>query len=137
MSAAQHQAEIEQLLHNYTHSVSTGNRALFESQLLDRNIPFFGVRGKLDDAFDPDSKGVQNYAAFQVSVFDSGVKFAQKFSNVKIESAGDLAQVSLDFETVRVESGEGGRGWKVLQLLRIQGRWKIVSELFTVNPLVK
>lgn len=137
MSAAQHHAEIEKLLHNYTHSVSTGNRTLFESQLLDKNIPFFGVRGQLDETFDPDSKGVQNYAAFKASVFDSGVEFAQKFSNVKIESSGDLAQVSLNFETVRVASGEGGRGWKVLQLLRFRGRWKIVSELFTVNPLVK
>ena len=122
---------INELLDTYTRSVSTGNRAQFEQLLLDEKIPFFGLPGHLPHSFVPGLASVQNYAGFRKAIFESGVHYAQTFSNVKIEQDGDLAQVSLDFETRRVASGGGGRGWKTLQLLKVDGRWKIASEFYT------
>jgi hypothetical protein len=128
-------AAIQEVLDNYTHSVNTGDRALFESQLLEPSIPFFGLRGTLKPSFAPNLGSVQQYAGFRAAIFESGKKYKQRFSNVKIESDGDLAQVSLDFETIDVESGSGGQGWKVIQLLRVAGHWKIASEFYTAYPL--
>ena len=126
---------IRQVLDNYTSSVTNGDRALFESQLLDTAIPFFGVRGQLPDDFAPCLESVQNYAGFRQGVFDSGTKFKQKFFDVAIRSDGDLAQVSLNFKTLRVEANQGGAGWKILHLLRVGGDWKIASEFYTVHAL--
>ena len=126
---------IRQVLDNYTQSVSSGNQALFESQLLDEKIPFFGLGGTLDPDFKPGLASVQDYASFRKGVFESGTKFKQRFFNVKIEHDGDLAQASLNFETIRTESGDGGQGWKTLQLLKVAGHWKIVSEFYTVYDL--
>ena len=125
--------QIQEVLDNYAKGITTGDRALFESQLLDEKIPFFGLGEKLSASFKPISQGLQGYAGFRKAVFESGKKYSQKISNISIEQDGDLAQASLDFETTLVESGESLRGWKTLQLLKVQGRWKIVSELYTVK----
>lgn len=125
--------QIQEVLDNYTKSVTAGDRALFESQLLDEKIPFFGLGEKLSPSFEPSLQSLQGYAGFRKAVFESGKKYSQKFSNINIDQDGDLAQVSLDFETTLVESGKGVHGWKILQLLKIQGHWKIVSELYTVR----
>ncbi|SFD21432.1 Putative lumazine-binding [Collimonas sp. OK412] len=125
--------QIQEVLDNYAKSVTTGDRALFESQLLDEKIPFFGLGEKISPSFKPISQSLQGYAGFRKAVFESGKKYSQKISNIRIEQDGDLAQVSLDFETTLVESGESAQGWKILQLLKVQGRWKIVSELYTVR----
>jgi hypothetical protein len=125
-------AKIHQVLANYTRSVSDGDRALFESQLLDLNIPFFGVPRKAGGAMT--FKAVQDYAGFRKAIFDSGKKFKQRFSNVKIEQVGNLAQVSLDYETAYDGDAYNGKGWKVMQLMKSGGEWKIVSEFFTGYP---
>lgn len=125
--------QIQQVLDNYVKSVTAGDRTLFESQLLDENIPFFGLGEKLSPSFKPVSESLQGYAGFRKAVFESGKKYSQRFSNISIEQDGDLAQVSLDFETTLVESGESAQGWKILQLLKVRGHWKIASELYTVK----
>jgi hypothetical protein len=125
-------AKINQLLANYTRSVSDGDRALFESQLLDLKIPFFGVPRKPGGAMT--LKTVQDYAGFKKAIFDSGKKFKQRFSNVRIERVGNLAQVSLDYETAYEGEAYDGKGWKVIQLIQSDGGWKIASEFFTGYP---
>jgi hypothetical protein len=125
-------AKINQLLTNYTRSVSDGNRALFESQLLDLNIPFSGVPLKASGA--ATLKTVQDYAGFRKAIFESGKKFKQRFSNVRIEQVGNLAQVSLDYETAYDGEAYDGKGWKVIQLIKSDGAWKIASEFFTGYP---
>ena len=126
--------QISDVLENYTRSVSQGNRALFESQLLDLHIPFKGVGKSLDGAAGLDLHGVQDYAGFRKSIFDSGKQFKQRFSNVKMEQVGNLAQVSLDYETALQGTDYDGKGWKVIQLLKVGGRWKIASEFYTGYP---
>jgi len=130
---AQDGIEINALLANYTESVSTGDRARFESQLLDLHIPFAGIWAK-DGAKNLDLKGIEDYAGFRKAIFDSGQQFKQRFSNVKIEQLGNLAQVSLDYETTLQGTDYAGKGWKVLQLVKVKNHWKIVSELFTGYP---
>lgn len=123
---------INKLLSNYTESVSSGNRTLFESQLLDVNIPFAAVGTKMAAA--PGLQSIQDYRGFRAAIFDSGTKYQQRFSNVKIEQLGNLAQVSLDYETTVQGQPYDGKGWKVMQLIKFNGQWKIVSEFFTGYP---
>jgi len=129
-------ALIEEVLMAYTSSVSSGDRARFEKLLLDPDIPFFG----LDDNRMPSEGGaslrsVQQFAGFRKAVFESGQKYTQRFFNVKVECDGDLAQVSLNFETRLVGTDEGARGWKILHMLRVNGQWKIASEFYTAFDL--
>ena len=126
---------IRQVLDNYTRSVSSGDQRLFESQLLDERIPFFGLGGRLKPDFVSSLESVQDYAAFRKGVFESGTKFSQRFFDIRIERDGDLAMASLKFETIETASGDGGQGWKTLQLLKVAGHWKIVSEFYTVYEL--
>ena len=123
---------INAVLETYTRSVSDGDAQRFESQLLDLKIPFAGVRGDL--AASATLATVQDYAGFRKAIFESGKRFKQRFSNIKIEQVGDLAQVSLDYETALKESDYDGKGWKVIHLLKVAGRWKIASEFFTGYP---
>jgi hypothetical protein len=127
-------SKINLLLANYTKSVSDGDRVLFESQLLDVNIPFAAVGGKMTDSKPMALKSVQDYAGFRKAIFDSGQRFQQRFSNVKIEQLGNLAQVSLDYETTEQGTAYDGKGWKTMQLVKFNGQWKIASEFFTGYP---
>lgn len=123
---------INALLTTYTQSVSQGDRARFESQLLDTHIPFYGVdRGNLTSV---GLATIQDYAGFRQAIFDGGQKFKQRFSNVSVEQVGNLAQVSLDYETAKQDEAYAGKGWKVLQLIKVDGQWKIASEFFTGYP---
>ncbi len=130
---AQDSIEIHALLANYTDSVSMGDRARFESQLLDLQIPFAAVPVKAG-AKAVDLKSIQDYAGFRRAIFDGGQQFQQRFSNVKIEQLGNLAQVSLDYETALRGAAYEGKGWKVLELIKVNGQWKIASEFFTGYP---
>jgi hypothetical protein len=124
-------AKINQLLTNYTRSVADDDRALFESQLLDLNLSFSGVQRK---AGPQTLKAVQDYAGFRREIFESGKKFKQRFSNVTIEQVGNLAQVSLDYETAYESEAYNGKGWKVMHLIKTDTGWKIASEFFTGYP---
>ena len=123
--------KIRKLLSNYTQSVSSGDRKLFESQLLDFNIPFAAVGVEMDKSENIGLKSVQDYRGFRKAIFDSGNHFKQRFSNIKIEQVGNLAQVSLDYETSLRGHDYAGKGWKVIQLIKFNDQWKIVSEFFT------
>jgi len=130
-SAAEQKA-INALLETYTSSVSDGDAQRFESQLLDLKIPFAGVWNDLPAS--ANLAAIQDYAGFRKSIFESGKKFKQRFSNIKIEQVGSVAQVSLDYETALKEASYDGKGWKVIHLLKVEGRWKIASEFFTRYP---
>jgi len=124
---------IEKLLNTYTASVTHGDKKSFEALLLNDDIPFSST----DELVAPHAEGevvdTHRYSRFRKAVFESGVQYSQQFFNVHIEQDGDLAQVSLDFVTTRVKTGKSSFGWKTLQLLKLQGQWKIVSELYTVR----
>jgi len=126
--------KINQLLVNYTSSVSAGDRARFESQLLDVHIPFAGIAAQAHGSKNVDLKSIQDYQGFRKAIFDSGDKFQQRFSNVKIEQLGNLAQVSLDYETTLQGTDYDGKGWKVILLIKVNDDWKIASEFFTGYP---
>src|SRR5471032_1503046 len=128
--------KINQLLLNYTSSLSAGDRALFESQLLDVNIPFSAIAAQAHGSKNVDLKSIQDYQGFRKTIFDSGDKFQQRFSNVKIEQLGNLAQVSLDYETTLQGTDYDGKGWKVILLIKVNGDWKIASEFFTSYPKI-
>jgi hypothetical protein len=129
-STADYQA-IETLLASYTRCVTEHDEASFRALLLDEKIPFADVEESAASNNPPD---LRQYEGFRQSVFASGQRFRQRFYNVRIEQHGALAQVSLDFVT---EQGSGKRGsatgWKVLQLVKVGGRWKIASELYTFS----
>lgn len=126
---------IHQLLDNYTRAVTSHDQALFEAQLLDQHIPFLCVEDLRRPGFQASTTTISDYAGFRKAVFEGKTRYHQTFSNVKIEQEGLLAQVSLNFETLVDGSTAGGRGWKTLQLLKVNGQWKIASEFYTAAGL--
>jgi len=126
---------IRKLLTTYTTSVTNGDEAAFETLLLNDQVPFSSTNELVDPKADAHAVDTRRYSRFRQAIFASGVRYTQQFYNVHIEQDGVLAQVSLDFVTKEAESGRGGYGWKVLQLLKIRGQWKIVSELYTAHSL--
>lgn len=135
-TSADDRAAIEALLTTYTTSVTKHDEAAFEALLLNEAVPFSGVSGKLGAgaATPPDT---QRYADFRKSIFAPGAHFSQQFYNVQIAQDGSLAEVALDFVTKDETSGQAGYGWKTLQLLKVQGQWKIASEFFTGRAVPK
>lgn len=134
-SSPEDRQAIEQVLASYTRSVSTGDEKTFAALLLDAQIPFM-----LTNSLDARSAGderidTRRYEDFRQAIFSSGKKYTQDFYNVRIEQDGALAQASLDFVTKDAESQKGGYGWKVIQLLKVNGHWKIASEFYTAYPL--
>ena len=122
---------IEDILATYTRSLSNGDQPAFEALLLDENVTFTStdvVEHPTAGAKVPD---IRRYGDFRHAVFESGKHLQQQFFNVKIQQDGPLAQVSLDFVTVQRGTQKGSYGWKVLQLLKVQGQWKIASEIYT------
>jgi hypothetical protein len=115
---------IEAQLATYTHAVSTKNQKLFETLLLDKTIPFSGVpaTGLVNGA------QTSNYETFRKGVFE-GTPFVQTFKDIRIEQDGNLANVRLVFINKKPQ-GESW-GWKTLQLLKVDGVWKIASEFYT------
>jgi hypothetical protein len=126
---------IEKLLEMYTTSVTNGDQAAFEALLLNEEVPFSSTDELVTPRADDHRIDTRRYERFRKAVFEKGIRYTQRFYNVHIQQDGDLAQVSLDFITKETQSGRGGFGWKSLQLLKIQGRWKIASEIYTVRDL--
>ena len=117
---------IQALLDNYTKAVSTKNQALFETLLLNMSIPFSGAEQAVEAK--GAVGGTANYADFRKGVFE-GPPLTQRFQDVDIRQDGPLAQVSLVF--VNTSAGGSSWGWKMLQLLKVGGAWKIASEFYT------
>jgi hypothetical protein len=114
------------VLGDYSRAVSTKDRALFETLLLNRQIPFSSVDAAIAAA-DRDY-GSCNYAAFCKGVFE-GAPFTQRFQDIQIKQDGALADVTLVFVNRRQEGASWG--WKMLQLLKVDGSWKIASEFYS------
>ncbi|WP_457354220.1 hypothetical protein [Sphingomonas sp. UYP23] len=129
-SAGADRAAIQLLLDTYAKAVSSKDEALFETLLLNKSIPFSDV-GSVVKAAGADPR-TQHYDAFKKGVF-GGLPFSQHFQGVHIQQDGALAAVSLVFVN-RSASGSSW-GWKTLQLLKIDGRWKIASEFYTGHPI--
>jgi hypothetical protein len=117
---------IQQLLTTYTTAVSTKNERLFETILFDKMISFSFASDTLAASGYP--HGIRNYEDFRKGVFE-GAPFTQTFHDVDIRQDGPLATVTLIF--VNTSSTGTGWGWKSLQLLKVNGAWKIASEFFT------
>ena len=125
---------IRQLLTAYTTAVSDGDEAAFKTLLLDERIPFTGVGSRISSTADRPYDD-RNFAGFDDEIFKSGVRYTQSFYNIHILQDGLLAQVSLDFVTREASSANGGWGWKILQLVKVDGAWKIASEFYTGHAL--
>jgi len=134
-TSAEDRQAIGKLLETYTSSLSNGDQAGFEAILLDDQVPFSGTYELAGPGTEGKAIETRHYQNFRKSVFQSGKRFTQHFYNVHIDQDGALAQVSLDFITQEPKTGGGTYGWKTLQLLKIQGQWKIASEFFTANAL--
>jgi hypothetical protein len=117
---------IAKLLDDYTKAVSTKDQALFESLLLDKGIAFSGVPLSRKSAIL--TVRTANYEDFRKGVFE-GEPFTQTFRNIHIQQDGALAQVSLVFEN-RTPT-EKSWGWKTLQLIKVDKKWRIAAEFFT------
>jgi Putative lumazine-binding len=126
---------IEQVLNSYTQSVTQGDEAAFSALLLNEQIPFTSTSKLSESDADPQHTETRDYQSFKRSVFESGKRYQQAFYNIRIEQDGALAQASLDFVTRIRDTDKGGYGWKTLQLLKVQGQWKIASEFYTVYSL--
>jgi hypothetical protein len=128
-------AAIERVLRAYTTSVTNGDKATFEALLLNEEVPFTSTDELVALGANARNVDTRRYPRFRKAVFESGVQYTQHFYNIHIQQDGDLAQVSLDFVTKAVKSGGGGFGWKTLQLLKVNGQWRIASEIYTVRGL--
>jgi hypothetical protein len=123
-------AAIETLLATYTKAVSEKDQRLFETLLLDKNIPFSGVGAASNSAVTLGS--IENYDGFRKGVFE-GPAFKQTFQDIHIAQDGNLAQVSLVFKNTSADGSSWG--WKTMQLLKVDGQWKIASEFYTGHRL--
>jgi hypothetical protein len=121
-------AAIEIVLATYTKAVSTKDQRLFETLLANKSIPFSYVP---KDSHPISDHGTENYEVFRKGVFE-GPPFTQRFEDVRIQQEGGLAEVTLVFVNTTPKSVT--RGWKSMQLLRVDGVWKIASEFFTDYP---
>jgi hypothetical protein len=117
---------IEALLKTYTTAVSTKNQKLFETILLNKDIPFSGATSAIGT--NGSAPSTQHYESFRKGVFE-GAPFTQRFQDVHIAQDGPLANVSLVF--VNTSAQGSSWGWKTLQLLKVGGQWKIASEFYT------
>lgn len=124
-------AAIVKLVSSYTRFVGERDRKGFESLLLDKEVPFSTVSANRPTA---DSEALKNYAGFDKGIFAGDYPYRQQFSNVKIEQVGPIAQVSLNFTVERLDGkNQVYAGWKILQLVKTNGTWKIASELWTFD----
>jgi hypothetical protein len=126
---------IQTLLTTYTTAVTNCDEAAFERLLLNDQVPFSSMDELVGPKADAHNVDTRHYTGFRQTVFASGVRNKQQFYNTQIEQDGALAQVSLDFVTKNAKSGRGVYGWKILQLVKVQGQWKIASELYTARSL--
>lgn len=117
---------IATLLDTYTKAVSTKDQALFETLLLNKAIPFTGI--PLSGAGKDATPKTSQYEEFRKGVFE-GDPFTQSFKDIHIKQDGRLAQVSLVFENT--SPTEKSWGWKTMELIKLDGRWKIAAEFFT------
>ncbi|WP_010217753.1 hypothetical protein [Sphingomonas sp. PAMC 26621] len=117
---------IATLLDTYTKAVSTRNQTLFETLLLDKGVPFTGV--PLSRKGQDLAVNTSHYEEFRKGVFE-GEPFTQTFRDIHVKQDGPLAQVSLVFEDTTAT--EKSWGWKTLELIKLDGRWKIAAEFFT------
>jgi hypothetical protein len=121
-------AAIEAVLATYTKAVSNKDQRLFETLLLNKSIPFSYVP---KDGHAIGEHGTEQYEVFRKGVFE-GPPFTQRFEDVRIQQQGGVADVTLVFVDTTAKSVY--RGWKTIQLLRVDGVWKIASEFFTDYP---
>jgi len=128
-------AAIERVLSNYRTAVTNNDEALFMTTILDDQIPFYSAGDRQSQAPSLNSVNIRGLAQFRHAVFHNNTRYRQTFDHVFIEQDGSLACVRLHFVTQIVSSGDGGEGWKTLQLLKVGADWKIVSELYTVRSL--
>ncbi len=128
------QAGIAKVLENYRIAVSTSNEALFSTTLLDDQIPFHGLGDAKSVGTSTKSQDLKGVAGFRKSVFHSGKRYTQVFEDIHIKQEGSLAQADLRFTTRRGD-GSGGKGWKLLTLVKVGDSWKIASEFYTVWSL--
>ena len=120
---------IATLLSTYTKAVSTKDQTLFETLLLNKQVPFSGAGEAVRGMGVPGR--TENYEGFRQGVF-GGPAFIQSFRDIHIEQDGPLAQVSLVF--INTTSSDSSWGWKTMQLLKVGGHWKIASEFYTGHP---
>ena len=121
-------AAIRALLATYADAVSRKDEARFETLLLSKDIPFAYVPAAPTGS-DPSSW--RDYDGFRRGVFE-GAPFTQRFREVRIRQHGALADVDLVYLN---EDRQGVHpGWKAMQLVKVDGRWKIASEFFTDLP---
>ena len=98
---------------------------MFETLLLNKSIPFSYIPR---DSHPITDHGTENYEVFRKGVF-AGPPFTQRFEHVRIQQEGGVADVALVFVNTTPDSVT--RGWKSMQLLRVDGVWRIASEFFT------
>jgi hypothetical protein len=125
-SAGEDRKAIEKLLDTYTQAVSGKDQARFEALLLNKDIPFSDASSAIGAG--GAAHGTQHYDSFRKGVFE-GPAFTQHFQDVHIVQDGPLATVSLVF--VNTSTQGSSWGWKTLQLLKVNGKWKIASEFYT------
>ena len=93
---------------------------------MNKDIPFSDVSSAI--RADGAAHGTQHYDSFRKAVF-GGPAFTQRFQDVHIDQDGPLAAVSVVF--VNTSTRGSSWGWKALQLLKVNGQWKIASEFYT------
>jgi hypothetical protein len=128
-SVGEDRNDIEKLLDTYTRAVSGKDQALFETLLMNKDIPFSDASSAVRAG--GADHGAQHYDSFRKGAF-GGPAFTQRFQDVHITQDGLLAAVSLVF--VNTSTQGSSWGWKTLQLLKVNGKWKIASEFYTSHP---
>ena len=125
------QAAIAKVVNSYPEFVMQRDRKGFEGLILDKDVPFSSISANKTVA---DSSSLRNYADFERAIFDGDASFRQQFSDIKIDRVGPIAQVSLNFTVQRLDGKSPSyKGWKILQLVKSNGDWKIASELYTFD----
>jgi hypothetical protein len=130
--------EIHQLLNSFMQSIIKKDSVIFNSLFFEGNVNWIGVIKEKSQAktIEDNPSIVKNYFTSTYTSFIQSIlqdkKSEEKFENIVIHNDDVIASVTFDYSFWSEDSmtNWGNEYW---QLVKINGKWKISSVLFSIE----
>lgn len=130
--------EIHQLLNSFMQSIIKKDSVIFNSLFFEGNVNWIGVIKEKSQAktIEDNPSIVKNYFTSTYTSFIQSIlqdkKSEEKFENIVIHNDNVIASVTFDYSFWSEDSmtNWGNEYW---QLVKINGKWKISSVLFSIE----
>lgn len=130
--------EIHQLLNSFMQSIIKKDSVTFNSLFFEGNVNWIGVIKEKSQAktIEDNPSIVKNYFTSTYTSFIQSIlrnkKSEEKFENIVIQNDDAIASVTFDYSFWSEDSmtNWGNEYW---QLVKINGKWKISSVLFSIE----